>query len=132
MSEVNSPNRETEHSTRHSIISQNGQTVTFQFNAVHDIIFGGYSRSRSDRPPLVPVEASKRYLAHVIDSNQRLQLQGIRSSGELISIELEKIYVTLCAIVGKSRAEEEQWLVREAEKLPGEALRQEMRSHGPP
>jgi formylglycine-generating enzyme required for sulfatase activity/energy-coupling factor transporter ATP-binding protein EcfA2 len=78
------------------------------------------------------VKALERYLDHVIDSNQRLQLQGIRSSGELVSIELEKIYVTLCTIAGKSRKEEERWLDREVEALPGETLRQEMRSFEPP
>lgn len=38
-----------------------------------------------------------RYLQHVISQNRYLQLQGIRSGGKLINIELDRIYVTLRA-----------------------------------
>ena len=35
-----------------------------------------------------------RYLGHVISRNRYLQLQGIRSGGRLVNIELEHIYIT--------------------------------------
>jgi hypothetical protein len=115
----------------HPIFSQNRQTVETQFNVAGNIIFGGYSHDRTSQPPLDRVEALKRYLSHVISANRSLQLQGIRSAGKLISIELEKVYVTLCTTATTSRAEEEQWLRKEADVLPGENLRPAMHSHGP-
>ena len=51
----------------------------------------------------VPMTAVKResalgrYLQHVISRNRYLQLQGIRSGGKLVSIELDQIFVTLRA-----------------------------------
>jgi hypothetical protein len=36
-----------------------------------------------------------RYLTHVISRNRYLQLQGIRSGGKLVNIELDRIYITL-------------------------------------
>jgi predicted NACHT family NTPase len=129
MSEENSSNGKTEDSTQPPTFSQNDQTVTLQFNAAHNIIFGGYSHERFALPVLNRVEALERYLDHVIDSYCRLPLQGIRSSDELVSIELEKIYITLCTIAKKSRTEEDQWLDKEAQMLPGEALRKELHFH---
>ena len=38
--------------------------------------------------------ALERYLGHVISRNRYLQLQGIRSGGRLVNIELEHIYIT--------------------------------------
>ena len=132
MPEVKTPNSQTKDSVPRSTFSQNNQKVAVQFNAAADIIFGGYSHSRSALPFLDQGQALKRYLSHMIGSNQRLPLQGIRSSNELVGIELEKIYVTLHTITKKSRTEEERWLGSEARVLPGEALRQEMRSCRPP
>jgi len=36
-----------------------------------------------------------RYLEYMIAHNRYLQLQGIRSGGKLVNIELEQIYITL-------------------------------------
>ncbi len=38
-----------------------------------------------------------KYLSHVISRNRYLQLQGIRSGGKLVNIELDQIYITLKA-----------------------------------
>ncbi len=46
--------------------------------------------------PAVDVKSAlSRYLKYVISQNRYLPLQGIRSGGKLVSIELEQIYVTL-------------------------------------
>ena len=45
-----------------------------------------------------PRAAFRTYLNHVIDSTQHLRLQGIRSAGELVSVDLEEIYITLDAV----------------------------------
>jgi hypothetical protein len=54
-----------------------------------------------DQPiPMTAVQresALGRYLSHVISRNRYLQLQGIRSGGRLVNIELEAIYITLKA-----------------------------------
>ena len=54
--------------------------------------------------------ALNRYLTHVIESNRRLQLQGIRSSSGLVSIELEEIYITLTATERRTVKDEQQWI----------------------
>ncbi len=41
--------------------------------------------------------ALARYLRHVISRNRYLRLQGIRSGGKLVSVELEQLYITLRA-----------------------------------
>jgi formylglycine-generating enzyme required for sulfatase activity len=52
-----------------------------------------------------------RYLHHVISRNRYLQLQGIRSGGRLVHIELDRIYVALRAT--------RQRMVQVEEALPG-------------
>ncbi|MEP7200902.1 MAG: hypothetical protein ABI874_13850, partial [Chloroflexota bacterium] len=47
--------------------------------------------------PLSPDDALSRYLNYLIDAHQYLRLQGIRSAGQLLSIDLEEIYITLTA-----------------------------------
>jgi formylglycine-generating enzyme required for sulfatase activity len=61
-----------------------------------------------------------RYLHHVISRNRYLQLQGIRSGGRLVNIELEHIYITLKATRTRSLAAEEAWLTEERQYAPGE------------
>jgi formylglycine-generating enzyme required for sulfatase activity/energy-coupling factor transporter ATP-binding protein EcfA2 len=73
------------------------------------------------------------YLRHVISRNRYLQLQGIRSGGRLVHIELEQIYVTLRAtrqrearavpdgVAPDQVGYEEAWLEAEARLAPGEA-----------
>lgn len=63
------------------------------------------------------------YLRHVIESNRRLQLQGIRSAGQLVSIDLEQVYVTLTTTGHRTVAEEQCWLDKAAKLAPGEAKR---------
>ena len=61
-----------------------------------------------------------RYLSHVISRNRYLQLQGIRSGGRLVNIELEHIYVTLKATRTRTLESEEAWLAEERQRAPGE------------
>ncbi|MCX6030886.1 MAG: SUMF1/EgtB/PvdO family nonheme iron enzyme [Chloroflexi bacterium] len=61
-----------------------------------------------------------RYLQHVISRNRYLQLQGIRSGGRLVHIELDRIYIRLRATRQRLVAAEEQWLATEAALAPGE------------
>ncbi len=61
-----------------------------------------------------------RYLQHVIGRNRYLQLQGIRSGGRLVHIELDQIYVTLRATRQRLVQAEEDWLAAEAALAPGE------------
>ena len=77
----------------------------------------------------VPMTAVKResalgrYLQHVISRNRYLQLQGIRSGGKLVSIELDQIYVTLRATRERTVSTEDEWLQAEAALAPGEIQR---------
>jgi len=68
-----------------------------------------------------------RYLHHVISRNRYLQLQGIRSGGKLVHIELDQIYVTLRATRRRVARAEEAWLQAEASLAPGE--RRRVREH---
>ena len=53
-----------------------------------------------------------------------LQLQGIRSGGKLVNIELEQIYITLRTTQQRTSKAEEDWLKEEAHFAPGEMRRQ--------
>ncbi len=70
-----------------------------------------------------------RYLAHVISRTRYLQLQGIRSGGKLVNIELESIFITLRATRTRAVTEEQAWLDDEARFLPGERGRMERGTH---
>jgi formylglycine-generating enzyme required for sulfatase activity/energy-coupling factor transporter ATP-binding protein EcfA2 len=61
-----------------------------------------------------------RYLQHIISQNRYLQLQGIRSGGKLVNIELDRIYVTLRATRQLAHRAELEWLARETALAPGE------------
>ena len=65
--------------------------------------------------------ALARYLDHIIESNRRLQLQGIRSAGQLVSIELEQVYITLTATERRTAPAEKAWLEEKVKLAPGEA-----------
>jgi hypothetical protein len=77
-----------------------------------------------DQPiPMTAVQresAMGRYLSHVISRNRYLQLQGIRSGGRLVNIELEHMYITLKATRTRTLAAEEMWLAVERQRAPGE------------
>ncbi|MFA7240369.1 MAG: SUMF1/EgtB/PvdO family nonheme iron enzyme [Sulfuricellaceae bacterium] len=64
-----------------------------------------------------------RYLQHLISQCRYLQLQGIRSGGKLVSIELDRIYVTLRATRHHAQRTATDWLACEARLAPGEAHR---------
>ncbi|MBU1660681.1 MAG: hypothetical protein KKD28_04335, partial [Chloroflexi bacterium] len=64
-----------------------------------------------------------KYLAYLIARNRYLQLQGIRSGGKLVNIELEEIYITLRATQQRSPAADQDWLAAEAAFAPGERVR---------
>jgi predicted NACHT family NTPase len=63
------------------------------------------------------------YLQHVISHHRYLQLQGIRSGGKLVNIELDRIYVTLRATRQYARREGLDWLAHEVALAPGERHR---------
>ncbi|MCA9874166.1 MAG: NACHT domain-containing protein, partial [Anaerolineales bacterium] len=77
----------------------------------------------ADTPALDRDSAVDRYLAHVIAHNRYLQLQGVRSGGRLVHIELEQIYITLRATQQRTVSAEERWLAQEAQLAPGERRR---------
>jgi len=66
------------------------------------------------------------YLQHLISRNRYLQLQGIRSGGKLVHIELDRIYIRLRAqqeqLVERSR-HDERWLMEAQQLAPGEEQR---------
>jgi formylglycine-generating enzyme required for sulfatase activity/energy-coupling factor transporter ATP-binding protein EcfA2 len=64
-----------------------------------------------------------RYLEYIIAHNRYLQLQGIRSGGKLVNIELEQIYIRLRATRQRSVQAEEMMLDQEASLAPGERHR---------
>ena len=66
-----------------------------------------------------------RYLQHLISQNRYLQLQGIRSGGKLVNIELDRIYVTLRATRQRTQRAEVDWLAHERALAPGERPRGE-------
>jgi len=55
-------------------------------------------RSVPNPPILVLPEAVRRYTDYVIDTYEHLQLQGIRAGGQPLSVELEKVYISLTTI----------------------------------
>ena len=61
-----------------------------------------------------------RCLSHIISRNRYLQLQGIRSGGKLVNIELENIYITLKATRIRTLEAEEAWLSEERRLASGE------------
>ena len=64
-----------------------------------------------------------RYLHHLISQNRYLQLQGIRSGGKLVNIELDRIYVTLRATRQYDERATVSWLAGETGLAPGERHR---------
>ena len=75
-------------------------------------------------PPVLDGEvALDHYLRHVVEANRRLRLQDIRSAGQLVSIGLEEVYVTLTATERRTVAAEESLVEEMAHLAPGEAQR---------
>jgi formylglycine-generating enzyme required for sulfatase activity len=109
--------------------SQAGATYHIHIEHADELAIGDQAQVESREPKgttaLDDATAKERYLHHVIEANRCLQLQGIRSAGGLVSIELEEIYVTLNATVQKTVAAEEDWVKDMARLAPGEAKRAE-------
>jgi hypothetical protein len=86
-------------------------------------IVGGQVTFGSPRADNLAVERTSgigRYLEHIIAQNRFLELQGIRSSGLMVSVELEKIYITLHASWHRGPIELKDWLDYNAEMTQGE------------
>lgn len=81
-----------------------------------------------DMSPEMRNTALGRYLHHLISHNRYLQLQGIRSGGKLVHIELDRIYIRLRATQQRVVEAEERWLAEEATLAPGELHRLHGRS----
>jgi formylglycine-generating enzyme required for sulfatase activity/energy-coupling factor transporter ATP-binding protein EcfA2 len=64
-----------------------------------------------------------KYLHLLISQNRYLQLQGIRSGGKLVNIELDRIYVTLRAARLRDERTHADWLTSETALAPGERHR---------
>ena len=97
------------------------------------IVQGDYFDKRAAPLPPSPTldagTALTRYLHHVIQSNRRLQLQGIHSATGLVSIELEQIYITLTA--AERRTSDGQWWFDEmADLIRGGTSRASRRRYG--
>jgi formylglycine-generating enzyme required for sulfatase activity/energy-coupling factor transporter ATP-binding protein EcfA2 len=107
-----------------TILDLRGARIDKQFNVARDYIVHN-APAHASSPTLDADTALARYLNHVIESNRRLQLQGIRSSTGLVSIELEEIYITLTTTERRTIKDEEQWLHEMRHLAPGEALRME-------
>lgn len=71
-----------------------------------------------------------RYLQNLISQSRYLQLQGIRSGGKVVNIELDGIYVTLRATRQSAQRTEVEWLASEMAMAPGERHRgRDLASH---
>ena len=64
-----------------------------------------------------------RYLEYIVAHNRYLQLQGIRSGGKLVNIELEQIYIRLRTSQQRTLQAEEEMLDVEVAFAPGERNR---------
>ncbi|NCA69346.1 MAG: NACHT domain-containing protein [Sphingobacteriia bacterium] len=64
-----------------------------------------------------------RYLQHLISQNRYLQLQGIRSGGRIVNIELDRIYITLRTTRIPEERIQTDWLAGEVLLAPGELHR---------
>jgi formylglycine-generating enzyme required for sulfatase activity len=92
----------------HVIVAQEGATIVI-------------GEAPVPMPAVDHESALGQYLRHVISRNRYLQLQGIRSGGRLVHIELEQIYVTLRATRQRTVEAEDAWLEAEAHLAPGES-----------
>jgi formylglycine-generating enzyme required for sulfatase activity len=126
------PQQQTEHQV--NIGKMNGGVVMSGTKVNRDLHQAGrdirigdqYKITISDKPKPATLDersALARYLNHTIESNRRMQLQGIRSAGQLVSIELEQVYITLTATERRTAPDEKAWLEEVAKLAPGETKR---------
>ena len=82
-------------------------------------------RDLKEQPEMSGVDAGSElgsYLSYLIRQNRYLRLQGIRSGGRTVHIELDKIYITLRTLAKRKLSKEEieqRWLSLEAGMTPG-------------
>ena len=103
---------------RHLDVEQGAQIIYAEQGATIVIGDAPVDMTAVDRQSLLG-----RYLQHIISQNRYLQLQGIRSGGKLVSIELDRIYVTLRASRQRTERTEVDWLAGEVVLAPGELRR---------
>ena len=102
-----------------NIITGEGNTVVYAEQGATVVI----GEAPVKMPAIDRESALGRYLQHLISRNRYLQLQGIRSGGKLVHIELDQIYITLRATRQREGSEEEAFLATEADLAPGERQR---------
>lgn len=92
--------------TQANFVNINAQTLNAQAVIGRDKVDGEnvtivhgdlYQASPGPKTLTIP-EALRRYLDNLIDTHQHLHLQGIRAGGQPLSVDLEKVYVSLTAI----------------------------------
>ena len=108
-----------------NLIKGDGNQVIQNSNVTIVISADGQTKEYTGEQPVemkpeLRNKALGRYLEHVIAHNRYLQLQGIRSGGKLVNIELEQIYITLRTTQQRTMQAEEEWLRQESEFAPGE------------
>ncbi len=107
-----------------TVFDQREQQVSQQTNVAGDYYNQhNYYSGGAPVASLPADEALTRYLSYAVDTNRRLRLQGIRSAGQLVSIDLEEIYVTLTATQRRTVDVEEAWIAEMSHLAPGEAKR---------
>jgi len=62
------------------------------------VVHGNFYQAPTGPKTLPLPEALRRYLDNLIDTHQHLRLQGIRAGGQPLSVDLEKVYVSLTAV----------------------------------
>ncbi len=92
---------------------------------VHVVNIGPGANLFLDRPPARMTDVDRdtalgRYLRHIISHNRYLQLQGIRSGGRLVHIELERIFICLRATQRRPVVAGERWPGKERMPVSGE------------
>ncbi|MCP4686690.1 MAG: SUMF1/EgtB/PvdO family nonheme iron enzyme [Desulfobacterales bacterium] len=70
-----------------------------------------------------PASGLGRYLSHVISRCRHLRLRGIRSSGRMLHLELDRIYITLRSAPTRESRDESQWLAEQSAPANGETDR---------
>ncbi|RLC91463.1 MAG: hypothetical protein DRI77_13785, partial [Chloroflexi bacterium] len=111
------------------IVVKEGAGVGVIGGRQHHVEIHIHGQPPAKKAPVDPRRALHAYLTHVIDSTQHLRLQGIRSAGELVSIDLEEVYITLDAVQKRTVKPDEMdaELARLGARVPGDkSWRQDM------
>lgn len=95
-----------------NVVNINAQTLNTQAMIGRDkidgenvtVVHGNFYQAPPGPKTLPLPEALRRYLDNLIDTHQHLRLQGIRAGGQPLSVDLEKVYVSLTAVEKSSLA----------------------------